>query len=82
MERKEGRLMTERERLMAALFGREDREHIDIKFFVNAGVDVESEDFCREAVSMLTQMDAAQDADESFHEEFSQIEVAELIATV
>lgn len=67
---------------MAALFDRADREHIDIKFCVNAAVDIESEDFCREAANMLDQMDAGAGADETFSENFESREVEEILASV
>ena len=70
--------MTERERLMDALFGNPTREHIDVKFFVGPAVDVSSEDFCRQAANMFAQMDASTEGDETFAETFTDKAVSEL----
>ena len=72
--------MTHHDRLMKALFDNPEREHIDIKFFTTATVDVSDENFCEQAANMLEQMDAGVDADEHFHEEFEKVSVASLIA--
>ena len=48
--------MTERNRLMAALFDRPGKEHIDVKFFVGAAVDLQSEEFCAAAANMVDAM--------------------------
>lgn len=73
--------MTNQERLMAALFDNPQREHIDIKFFVGGGVDISNEDFCAQAVSMIEQMDAGVDADETFEENIEQREVSDFLAS-
>lgn len=74
--------MDECNNLLTALFANAEREHIDIKFFMGGSVDLESEDVCREAGKMLAQMDAGEGVDETFHEEFEQVEVKELLASV
>ena len=62
--------MTERDRLMTALFDNPQREHLDIKFLLGGPMDITSEDVCREAVKMIEQMDASKEGDEEFVEAF------------
>jgi hypothetical protein len=71
--------MTNKERLMAALFGNAQREHVDIKFFLGGVVGINEEDLCGEAVKMLEQMDQGE-GDTAFEEEFEQREVKDFIA--
>ena len=73
--------MTQQERLMTALFDNPHREHVDIKFWLGGGIDVTSEDLCREAANMLEQMDQAE-GDATFAEDFPQREVADFIASI
>lgn len=73
--------MTNKERLMAALFDNPQREHVDIKFFLGGLVGVGEEDLCGEAVKMLEQMDQGE-GDSTFAEAFEQREVADFIASV
>lgn len=73
--------MTNKERLMAALFDNPQREHIDIKFFLGGGVEITEEALCGEAVKMLEQMDASV-GDTEFKETFEQRDAAEFVATV
>jgi hypothetical protein len=73
--------MTNKERLMAALFDNPQREHVDIKFFLGGGVEITEEALCGEAVKMLEQMDAGV-GDTEFKETFEQRDVSEFIATV
>jgi hypothetical protein len=71
--------MTNKERLMAALFDNPQREHSDIKFFVLGGMDLTAEILCGDAVAMLEQMDAGV-GDRDFAEAFEQREAAAFIA--
>lgn len=59
--------MTERDRLMAALFDRPGKEHIDVKFFIGSAVDLQSEEFCAAAANMIEVMHSSE-ADEEFAE--------------
>lgn len=73
--------MTNKERLMAALFDNPQREHVDIKFFLGGGVDITEDALCGEAVSMLEQMDEGE-GDTQFEEAFDQREVADFLASI
>ena len=73
--------MTQQERLMTALFENPHREHVDIKFWLGGGIDVTSEDLCREAANMLEQMDRTE-GDATFSEDFPQREVVDFIASI
>ncbi len=73
--------MTNKERLMAALFADPAREHVDIKFFVLGGFDLSPDKLCGEAADMLEQMEAAE-GDIEFAEAFQQREVSDFVATV
>lgn len=73
--------MTNKERLMAALFANPAREHVDIKFFVLGGFDLSPDQLCGEAVDMLEQMEAAE-GDTEFAEAFQQREASDFVATV
>ena len=73
--------MTNKERLMAALFENPQREHVDIKFFLGGGVEITEEDLCGEAVKMIEQMDAGA-GDTEFEETFEQRDASEFIASV
>ena len=73
--------MTNKERLMAALFDNPQREHVDIKFFLGGGVEITEEALCGEAVKMLEQMDAGE-GDTEFEEAFEQREAADFVANV
>lgn len=73
--------MTNKERLMTALFDNSQREHLDIKFFLGGSVGATEEQLCGEAVKMLEQMDAS-DGDEAFAESFSQREVRDFVASI
>ncbi len=73
--------MSERDRLMAALFDRPGREHIDVKFFVNAaGIEVAPEEFCHDAANLIDSMHDDEGCDETFAETFGDREVAEFLA--
>jgi len=74
--------MTERDRLMAALFANPAREHIDVKFFLGRTENVTEEDLCKAALNMFDQIDAAGDGDRSFVEAFESKEIKELIAAL
>jgi hypothetical protein len=64
-------MMTERERLMAALFDRPGKEHIDVKFLVGPAATAEDpEAFCRAAANMIDRMHDAE-GDETFEETFA-----------
>lgn len=73
--------MTNKERLMVALFDNPQREHVDIKFFLGGGVEITEEALCGEAVKMLDQMDAGI-GDTEFAEAFDQRPVSEFLASV
>lgn len=73
--------MTNKERLMAALFANPAREHVDIKFFVLGGFDLSPDRLCGEAADMLEQMDASE-GDTEFAESFQQREASDFVATV
>lgn len=73
--------MTNKERLMAALFENPQREHVDIKFFVGGAVDIAEEDFCGEALKMLEQMDNGE-GDTEFVETFDQRDVAVFVSSI
>ena len=73
--------MTNKERLMAALFENPQREHVDIKFFLGGGVDITEEALCGEAVKMLEQMDEGE-GDTAFDEPFEQRSVADFVASI
>ena len=73
--------MTNKERLIAALFDNPQRGHVDIKFFVGGGVDIAEEDFCGEAVKMLEQMDEGE-GDIDFVETFAQRDVAVFVSSI
>lgn len=62
--------MTERDRLMAALFDRPDKEHIDVKFMVGSALDIQSEPFCAKAADMIDAMHNGV-GDEDFAENFA-----------
>ncbi len=62
--------MTERDRLMAALFDRPGKEHIDVKFLVGVSLDLESETFCKAAANMIDAMHNGE-GDEEFAENFA-----------
>jgi hypothetical protein len=64
--------MTEqRDRLMAALFDRPGKEHIDVKFLVGPAIDADDpEAFCRVAANMIDLMHNAE-GDETFEETFA-----------
>jgi glucose-6-phosphate 1-dehydrogenase len=72
--------MTQRDRLMAALFDSEKREHIDVKFFVSAQLDLTNEEFCKDASDLIEAMHDSMDCDESFVESFTDREVSEFLA--
>ena len=74
--------MEDCENLLAALFGNPAREHIDIKFFMGGSIDLESADVCREAGKMLAQMDLGEGSDETFIENFEQVEAGAFLASV
>jgi hypothetical protein len=75
--------MTNRERLLHALFDHEGREHIDVKFFPGTSNSVTSEQLCGEAVSGFFQIDQGLvDGDDQFEETFHQVNVAELAKTL
>ncbi|WP_298335967.1 hypothetical protein [uncultured Erythrobacter sp.] len=71
--------MTNKERLMTALFDNPQREHVDIKFWLGGGVEINEDALCGEAVKMLDQMDAGQ-GDTEFVEDFEQREATEFVA--
>jgi hypothetical protein len=73
--------MTNKERLMAALFDNPQREHADIKFFVLGDMDLTADKLCEEAVAMLEQMDAGV-GDREFVETFEQREATDFIAAI
>lgn len=73
--------MTNKERLMAALFANPAREHVDIKFFVLGGFDLNPDRLCGEAADMLEQMDRVE-GDTDFAETFSQREASDFIASI
>ena len=73
--------MTNKERLMAALFANPAREHVDIKFFVLGGFDLNADRLCGEAADMLEQMDAA-NGDTEFSESFEQREASDFVASI
>jgi hypothetical protein len=77
----EGRLeVTEQARLMRTLFEHPGRTHIDVKFFRGTSSDVSPEDVCREANSVIFQIDSGMvEGDEAFEEIFKQVEIAELL---
>ena len=77
---KESVVMTERNRLMAALFDRPGKEHIDVKFFVVVGLEAVPEDFCRDAADLIDCMHDDEGCDETFAETFADREVAEFLA--
>lgn len=73
--------MTNKERLMASLFGNSAREHVDIKFFILGGMELTADRLCEEAVNLLEQMDSGH-GDTEFAEAFQQREVAEFISSI
>ena len=73
--------MTNKERLMAALFANPAREHVDIKFFVFGGFDLDADHLCGEAADMLEQMDGVE-GDTEFAEAFEQREASDFIASI
>ena len=73
--------MTNKERLMEALFDNPQREHVDIKFFLGGGVEITEEALCGEAVKMLDQMDAGE-GDTEFEETFEQRQASDFIASI
>lgn len=73
--------MTNKERLMTALFDNPQREHVGIKFFLGGGIEITEEALCGEAVKMLEQMDATE-GDTEFKETFEQREASEFIASI
>ncbi len=49
--------MTEKERLLRALFEKEGQEHLNIKFCRGTSDDISPEDLCREANSAIFQIE-------------------------
>lgn len=73
-------MLEQRDRLMIALFDRPGREHIDVKFFVIAGLEAAPEDFCSDAANLIDCMHTDEGCDDSFAETFADREVAEFLA--
>jgi len=73
--------MTNKEHLMAALFGNPQREHVDLKFFVLPAMDLTVDKLCEDAVAMLEHMDSTE-GECDFSESFEQREVSEFIASL
>ena len=73
--------MTNKDRLLAALFDNQQREHIDIKFFIGGNVDITEEELCGEAVKMLDQMDVGK-GDTEFAENLTQRDVKDFVASI
>lgn len=48
--------MTEKSRLMHALFGHAEREHRNIKFFRGTSIDVTTEQLCEQAANGIEQI--------------------------
>ncbi|MFG6549751.1 hypothetical protein ACGYLV_11880 [Sulfitobacter sp. M21595] len=50
--------MSAKLRLMDALFGNEEREHVNLKFFRGSASDVSEEDLCEQSASAIFQVDS------------------------
>ena len=70
----------EHDRLIAALFDRPGREHIDVKFFLATHSDGTNEDFCADAANFIDKIHNDEGCDETFAEDFEDRPVAEFLA--
>lgn len=80
-DEKDERPMSEKERLLRALFDSPGREHINIKFFRGHDIEVSEEDVCRAASKALFEIEnGLTDASEMFEEHVKrEIDVKELV---
>ena len=74
--------MSEKERLMKALFDDPTREHVNIKFFRGFADAIPEEEFCAQVSTALFQLENGLiTATETFHEDFHQTDIRNLALT-
>lgn len=68
--------MTNKERLIHALFEHEGREHIDIKFCMGSGSAISPDQLWSEGASAFLQIDSGSvEGDEDFNEDFKEVDL-------
>lgn len=74
-------MVTNKEKLIEALFGSPQKTHVDVKFLLARNLDLTEEAFCQQATQMLLQMDEGL-ADTEFLENFEQRNVSDFLASL